>query len=90
MSWPTRRTPAFALIGSLVGIIVGLILSQRDTNAAERIGSELGTLVGTRWKEAGDRESTMLAHTQALRRLTVVVVICTIVSTAFVVYSALA
>jgi hypothetical protein len=31
----------------------------------------------------------MLAHTRALQRLTVIVVICTVVSTAFVVYAAL-
>jgi hypothetical protein len=89
MTWPTRRTPVFALIRSLVGIVLGLILSQRETDAAGRTGSELGTLVGTRWKEARDREAAMLAHTKALRRLTVIVVICTSVSTAFVVYTAL-
>jgi ABC-type lipoprotein release transport system permease subunit len=89
VSWPTRRTPAFALTGSLVGIILGLILSQRQTKAAERIGSELGTLVGTRWNEGDQRESAMLAHTRALRRLIVIVVICTVVSTAFAVYAAI-
>jgi hypothetical protein len=89
VSWPTRRTPAFALVGSLVGVIVGLIVSQRQTKAAERIGSELGTVVGSRWKESDQRESAMLAHTRALRRLTVIVVISTVVSTAFVVYAAL-
>ena len=72
-----------------MGIILGLILSQRQTNAAERIGSELGTLVGARWKEGDDREAAMLAHTQTLRRLTVIVVICTVISTAFVVYATL-
>lgn len=68
--------------------MLGLILRQRDTNTTERIGLELGTLVGTRWKEADDRESAMLAHTKALRRPTVIVVICAIVSTVFVVYAA--
>jgi hypothetical protein len=88
MTWPTRRTPAFARIGSLVGIVLGLVISQRQTKAAGRIGSELGTLVGSRW-EAGDRrDSAMLALTRALRRLTGIVLICTIVSTAFVVYAA--
>lgn len=89
MSWPTRRTPAFALVGSLIGIVLGLIVSQRQTKAAERIGSELGTVVGTRWKEGDQRDSAMLAHARVLRRLTVIVVICTVISTAFVVYAAL-
>lgn len=53
------------------------------------MGSELGTLVGTRWKEGDERDAAMLAHTRALRRLTAIVVICTIVSTALVAYAAL-
>lgn len=64
-------------------------MSQRQTKAAGRVGSELGTVVGTRWKEGDQRESAVLAHTRALRRLTVIVVICTVVSTAVVVYAAL-
>lgn len=89
MSWPTRRTPAFALIGSLVGIVLGTIISQRQTKTAERIGSELGTVVGTRWKEGDQRGTAMLVHTSVVRRLTVIVVVCTIVSTVFVVYASL-
>ena len=70
-------------------MVVGLIASNRQTKTAERIGSELGMVVSTRWKEGDERESAMLAHTEALRRLTMIVVLCTIVSTAFVVYAAL-
>lgn len=90
LTWPTRRTPAFARIGSLVGIVLvlGLVISPRQTKAAGRIGSELGTVVGSRWEEGDRRDSAMLALTRALRRLTGIVLICTIVSTAFVVYAA--
>jgi hypothetical protein len=86
--WPTRQTLRWVLAGTGIGAVLGLILRRRQTREVEGWASELGTLLGSRWTESEARDTAMLDHAQALRRLPIVVAVCTVISTIAVVTSA--
>jgi hypothetical protein len=68
-----------------------LLVRQRRTDRAlaqfDRVTGELGTLIGTRWKEGDERDRQMVELTASVRRLTRWLVALTVVLGALAVAS---
>jgi hypothetical protein len=86
--WPTKQTPRWMLAGSVTGIVLDVFLRTRQTRQVTEWASDLGGMVGTRWKDSDAREAAMLEHTLVLQRLTIVVAICAVISMFAVIASA--
>ena len=62
-----------------LGLAIGHRQNKRDLREVKKTGGELGTLVGTRWKQTDDDTRAMLDLTRQMVRLTWAVVVLTIV-----------
>ncbi len=54
----------------LIGLLAGRVTEQRQLRQLRRIGGEIGSYIGTRDREAAEREACLIALTQTLSRLT--------------------
>jgi hypothetical protein len=90
--WPDKSTLRWTMVAVMIGAFLGLILRRRDLDAIgrdiEKVGADLGQIIGNRWRDSDARDKAMLDYTNSLRRLTWVMALMTVISTAFVIYSA--
>jgi hypothetical protein len=64
------RLPRSWPVAVVVSAILARAYDRRQLRELERIGAELGTYVGTRDREAAERESRLLTVTVRVARLT--------------------